>query len=75
MRLVDGLNNGSDAVFVVWILSEISIEETDPHYLLVFFQPKVNETVDLRTVHELNVVDMPEGLCFDTDILRSAGWA
>jgi hypothetical protein len=73
MRLVDGLNDGSDAVVVVWILSEISIEETDPHYLFVFFQPKFNKTVDLWAVHELNVVDMPEGLCFDGDILRPAG--
>ena len=73
MRLINGLYNAPDPIFEKGILSEISIEEAHPHLFFLFTQPEVDEIMDLVTIHELHVVNMPILLGLYCHVLRLAG--
>ena len=70
MGFVYGFNDGSDSVFVVWILGKVSIEKANSNLIFLFSQPEVYKVMNLLAIHELHVVYMSILLCSNSNTLR-----
>jgi hypothetical protein len=72
LGLVEGLNYDSDTSLVGRILCVVAIEIGDSLLLVLPRDPVLDEVLDLRNVHELDVINMAILLPLDDHIGRNA---
>ena len=58
MRFINSLNNCPDSIMMEGVISEITIEKTEPHLIRSLTHPVLYKIVHLPTIHKLNVVDV-----------------
>ena len=70
--LIEGLDDDSDAAFVVRVFSVVPVEEGHSLLLVLARQPILDEILNLRDVHKLHVIHVAILLSFDDDVGRYA---
>ena len=70
--LIEGLDDDSDAAFVVRVFGVISIEECHSLLFVLAGQPILDEILNLRDIHKLYVIHVTILLSFDDDVGRYA---